>query len=126
MDKKQKMFVAIGVIAAVAIIGLWDVDFSQQYIMVSELISNPDQYVGAKISTMGTIKNGTLIVTPDIISFILTDSEDVTAEIYVEYTGDLPPTLDEGKDISMSGTMISADKVEATQIVVGCSSKYTE
>lgn len=126
MDKKQKMFVAIGVIAAVAIIGLWDVDFSQQYIMVSELISNPDQYVGDKISTMGTIKNGTLIVTPDIISFILTDSEDVTAEIYVEYTGDLPPTLDEGKDISMSGTMISADKVEATQIVVGCSSKYTE
>ena len=126
MDKKQKTFVAIGVIVAVAIIGLWGVDFSQQYIMVSELTSNPDKYVGDKIGTMGVIKNGTLIVTPDIISFTLTDEEDETAEIYVEYTGDLPATLDEGKDISMSGTMVSADKIEATQIVVGCSSKYTE
>ena len=126
MDKKQKTFVAIGVIVAVAIIGLWGVDFSQQYIMVSELTSSPDKYVGDKINTMGMIKNGTLIVTPDIISFVLVDAEDVTAEIYVEYTGDLPATLDEGKDVSMSGTMISADKIEATQIVVGCSSKYTE
>ena len=126
MDKKQKTFVAIGVIVAVAIIGLWGVDFSQQYIMVSEITSNPDKYVGDKINTMGMIKNGTLVVTPDIISFVLVDAEDVTAEIYVEYTGDLPATLDEGKDVSMSGTMISADKIEATQIVVGCSSKYTE
>ena len=126
MDKKQKTFVAIGAIVAVAIIGLWGVDFSQQYIMVSELISNPDKYVGDKIGTMGVIKNGTLVVTPDIISFTLVDEEDATAEIYVEYTGDLPATLDEGKDVSMSGTMVSADKIEATQIVVGCSSKYTE
>ena len=126
MDKKQKTFVAIGVIVAVAIIGLWGVDFSQQYIMVSEITSNPDKYVGDKINTMGMIKNDTLVVTPDIISFVLVDAEDVTAEIYVEYTGDLPATLDEGKDVSMSGIMISADKIEATQIVVGCSSKYTE
>ena len=126
MDKKQKTLVAIGVIVAVAVIGLWGVDFSQQYIMVSELTSNPDKYVGEKIGTMGVIKNGTLVVTPDIISFVLVDAEDETAEIYVEYTGDLPATLDEGKDVSMSGNMLSVDKIEATQIVVGCSSKYTE
>ena len=126
MDKKQKTLVAIGVIVAVAIIGLWGVDFSQQYVMVSELTSNPDKYVGEKISTMGIIKNGTLVVTPDIISFVLIDAEDATVEIDVEYTGDLPATLDEGKDISMSGTMVTAGKIEATQIVVGCSSKYTE
>lgn len=126
MNKKQKTVIAIGVIVAVAIIGLWGVDFSQQYLMVSELTSNPDKYVGDKIGTMGLIKNGTLVVTPDIISFTLVDVEDGTTEIYVEYTGDLPPTLDEGKDVSMSGTMVTADKIEATQIVVGCSSKYTE
>lgn len=126
MNKKQKTFVAIGVIVAVAIIGLWGVDFSQQYIMVSELTSNPDKYVGDKIGTMGVIKNGTLVVTPDIISFVLVDKDDGISEIYVEYTGDLPATLDEGKDVSMSATMVAADKIEATQIVVGCSSKYTE
>ncbi|MDO9518107.1 MAG: cytochrome c maturation protein CcmE [Methanosarcinaceae archaeon] len=126
MDKKQKTFVAIGVIVAVAIIGLWGVEFSQQSIMVSELTSNPHNYTGEKISTTGVIKNGTLIVTPDLISFVLVDKEDSTIEIYVEYTGDLPATLDEGKEISMSGTMVAVDKIEATQIVVGCSSKYTE
>ena len=126
MNKKQKTFIAIGVIVAVTIIGLWGVDFTQQYFMVSELTSNPDKYLGDKISTIGVLKNGTLVVTPDIISFTLIDVEDETTEIYVEYTGDLPPTLDEGKDVSMSGTMVAADKIEATQIVVGCSSKYTE
>ncbi|MCL7410939.1 MAG: cytochrome c maturation protein CcmE [Methanosarcinaceae archaeon] len=126
MDKKQKTFVAIGVIVAVAIIGLWGVDFSKQSIMVSELTSNPGNYTGEKISTTGVIKNGTLIVTPDLISFVLVDKKDSTIEIDVEYTGDLPATLDEGKEISMSGTMVSANKIEATQIVVGCSSKYTE
>ncbi|MDF1533811.1 MAG: cytochrome c maturation protein CcmE [Methanosarcinaceae archaeon] len=126
MDKKQKTFVAIGVIVAVAIIGLWGVDFSQQSIMISELTSNPGNYTGEKISTTGVIKNGTLIVTPDLISFVLVDKKDSTIEIDVEYTGDLPATLDEGKEISMSGTMVSANKIEATQIVVGCSSKYTE
>ncbi|MBW6470713.1 MAG: cytochrome c maturation protein CcmE [Methanosarcinaceae archaeon] len=126
MDKKQKTFVAIGVIVAVAIIGLWGVDFSQQSIIISELTSNSGNYTGEKISTTGVIKNGTLIVTPDLISFVLVDKEDSTIEIDVEYTGDLPATLDEGKEISISGTMVSADKIEATQIVVGCSSKYTE
>ena len=126
MDKKQKTFVAIGVIIAVAIIGLWDVDFTKQSTMVSELTLNPDQYIGDKISTVGTVKNGTLIKTPDIISFTLVDLENTTAEIYVEYIGDLPPELDEGKDITMSGKMVSADKIEATEIIVGCSSKYTE
>ncbi|MGP8320717.1 MAG: cytochrome c maturation protein CcmE domain-containing protein [Methanosarcinaceae archaeon] len=126
MDKKQKTIVAIGAIIAVAVIGLWNVDFSQKYIMISELTSNPDTYIGEKIGTMGTIKNGTLIVSPDIVSFVLVDADDGNSEINVEYTGDLPATLDEGKDVSMSGTMVTADKIEVTQIVVGCSSKYTE
>ena len=126
MDKKQKTIIAIGAIIAVAVIGLWNVDFSQKYILISEFTSNPDKYIGETIGTMGTIKNGTLIVTPDIISFVLIDADDELSEINVEYTGDLPATLDEGKEISMSGTMVAADKIEATQIVVGCSSKYTE
>lgn len=126
MDKKQKTIIAIGAIIAVAVIGLWNVDFSQKYILISELTSDPDKYIEKKIGTMGTIKNGTLIVTPDIISFVLIDADDELSEINVEYTGDLPATLDEGKEVSMSGTMVAADKIEATQIVVGCSSKYTE
>lgn len=126
MDKKQKTLVAIGVIAAVSVIGLWGVDVSQGYLMVSELKSNPQEHVGQQINTMGSIKDGTLLITPDIISFVLTDAEDKSIEIEVEYTGDMPASLDEGKNVTLSGTMVSSNKIEANKIVIGCSSKYTE
>jgi len=126
MDKKQKTLVAVIVIVAVSVIGLWGVDISQGYLMVSELTSDPQQYVGHKVDTMGSIKDGTLNITPDIISFVLTDLEDETIEIYVEYTGDLPAPLSEDKNVSLSGIMVSDNKIEANKIVVGCPSKYTE
>lgn len=126
MDKKQKTLVAIGVIVAVSVIGLWGVDVSQGYLMVSELKSNPQEHIGQQINTMGSIKDGTLLITPDIISFVLSDAEDKSIEIEVEYTGDLPANLDEGKNVTLSGTMVSSNKIEANKIVIGCSSKYTE
>ncbi|MBN2487686.1 MAG: cytochrome c maturation protein CcmE [Methanosarcinaceae archaeon] len=126
MDKKQKTLVAIGVIVAVSVIGLWGVDVSQGYLMVSELKSNPQEHIGQQVNTMGSIKDGTLLITPDIISFILTDAEDKSIEIEVEYTGNLPANLDEGKNVTLGGTMVSGNKIEANKIVIGCSSKYTE
>jgi len=44
----------------------------------------------------------------------------------VEYTGALPANLAEGDSISISGNMVSGTDVEATQIVMGCPSKYSE
>ena len=126
MDKKQKTLVAIGAIVAVSVIGLWGVDVSQGYLMVSELKSNPQDHIGNKINTMGSIKDGTLLITPDIISFVLTDAEDKSVEIEVEYTGDLPANLADGKNVTLSGTMVSSNKIEANKIVIGCPSKYTE
>jgi cytochrome c-type biogenesis protein CcmE len=126
MDKKQRTLVAIGFIAVVAITGLWGVDISQGYVMVSELVSEPQEHVGSNVNTMGTIKNGTLTTTPEMISFVLEDAEDDTFAIYVEYTADAPANLVEGKDVTISGKMIDEGKIEASKIVIGCPSKYKE
>lgn len=126
MEKQQKTIVAILFVTLVAVIGLWGVDFSQGYSMVSELTDDPQSHIGNEVNTMGNIKNGTLQVAPGIITFLLVDVEDHVSEIQVEYTGDLPASFAEGQGISLTGTMVSAQKIEAHQIVMGCPSKYTE
>ncbi|MCC7575214.1 MAG: cytochrome c maturation protein CcmE [Methanomethylovorans sp.] len=126
MEKQQKTIVAILFVVSVAVIGLWGVDFSQGYLMVSELATDPQTHIGNEVNTMGNIKNGTLQVAPGIITFSLVDLEDHASEIEVQYTGDLPASFVEGQDVSLSGTMVSAQKIEAHQIVMGCPSKYTE
>jgi len=126
MEKQQKTIVAILFVVSVAVIGLWGVDFSQGYLMVSELATDPQTHIGNEINTMGNIKNGTLQVAPGAITFSLVDLEDHASEIEVRYTGDLPASFVEGQDVSLSGTMVSAQKIEAHQIVMGCPSKYTE
>ncbi|WP_292484343.1 cytochrome c maturation protein CcmE [Methanohalobium sp.] len=126
MNKGKKILTSMVFIAIVAIVGLWDVDFSDGYLMVSELKSNPEDYVGGKVNTMGSIKNDTLDKTPKSTSFILKDAENRSYQIYIEYTGDLPANLAEGKRISLSGTMINDKKIKANKIVMGCPSKYEE
>lgn len=126
MEKKQKTIIAVVFIALVAAVGLWNIDLSQGYLMVSELAVNQDKYVGHNINTMGIIKNNSLDMSTDGISFILQDIEDESFEVNVEYTGSLPANLAEGSSISISGKMISDTNVEATKIVMGCPSKYSE
>ncbi|WP_292469053.1 cytochrome c maturation protein CcmE [Methanolobus sp.] len=126
MDKKQKTVLAVVFIAIVGFVGLWNVDLSQGYPMISELSDNSDKYVGHDINTMGTIKNGTLEISTDGTSFVLQDLEDSSFELDVEYVGSIPANLVEGQSISISGKMVSENMVEANQIVVSCPSKYSE
>ena len=126
MEKQQKTIVVILFVILVAVIGLWGLDLSQGYSMVSQLTNDPQAHIGNEVSTMGIIKNGTLQVSPGVITFLLVDVDDHISEVEVEYTGDLPATFAEGQGISLTGTMVSAQKIEAHQIVMGCPSKYTE
>jgi cytochrome c-type biogenesis protein CcmE len=126
MNKQQKNIASILLLILAVIIGLWGIDFSSNYLMVSELVKNPQYYIGNEINTMGNIKNGTLNIEPGAITFLLVDVEDNASEIEVEYTGDLPASFSEGQGISLKGTMVSAYKIEANKIVMGCPSKYTQ
>jgi len=126
MKKKERTLLAVVAIVIVSVLGLWGIDLDQGYLMVSDLTENPQEYIGQNVNTMGTIKNDTLNMSPDKISFVLVDADDANHDIYVEYTGDLPANLMEGKSISLSGRMVSEDQVMADQIVMGCPSKYKE
>ncbi|AFV24700.1 hypothetical protein Mpsy_2496 [Methanolobus psychrophilus R15] len=126
MDKKHKSVLAVAFIVIVGIVGLWNVDLSQGYLLVSELQEDPDKYVGQNVNTMGNIKNGTLNVSTSGISFLLEDPEDEAYELEVVYTGSLPANLVEGTGLSLSGRMVSENKIEANKIVMGCPSKYSE
>jgi len=126
MEKKRKAILTIFAIVAVMVIGLWGVDVEQGYMMVSEITTSPQDHVGQKVSTMGLVKNETLSISPEMVSFTLTDAEDEEQEIYIEYTADLPANLVEGNSVSLTGTMISESEIEADQIVIGCPSKYSE
>ncbi|MDA0525228.1 cytochrome c maturation protein CcmE domain-containing protein [Methanococcoides alaskense] len=126
MEKKRKAILTIFAIVAVMVIGLWGVDVEQGYMMVSEITTSPQDHVGQKVSTMGLVKNGTLSISTEMVSFTLTDAEDEEQEIYIEYIADLPANLVEGNSVSLTGTMISESKIEADQIVIGCPSKYSE
>ncbi|MHC1575899.1 MAG: cytochrome c maturation protein CcmE domain-containing protein [Methanosarcinaceae archaeon] len=126
MKKKERTLLAVVAIVIVSVIGLWGIDLDQGYLMVSDLTENPQEYIGKNVNTMGMIKNDTLNMSPDKISFVLVDADDANYDIYVEYTGDLPANLMEGKSISLSGRMVSEDQVMADQIVMGCPSKYKE
>ncbi|NYT19466.1 MAG: cytochrome c maturation protein CcmE [Methanosarcinales archaeon] len=126
MDKKRKTILTIIAIVAVMAIGLWGVDVEQGYYMVSDITTNPQEHMGQKVNTMGIVKNGSLIISPEMTTFTLVDAEDESSEINVEYTADLPANLAEGKSISLTGTMISETRLDAEQIVIGCPSKYSE
>jgi cytochrome c-type biogenesis protein CcmE len=126
MDPKHKIILAVAFIVVVGVVGLWNVDLSQEYPMISKLLENPDQYVGKNVNTMGTVKNGTLNVSTSGISFRLEDPEDKAHDVEVVYTGALPANLAEGAGLSISGKMVSERKIEADKIVMGCPSKYTE
>lgn len=126
MGKQKKLIFLILFLSIVMIVGLWGVNLSPSYIMVSEITHNSQSYVGKSINTMGSVQNGTLQIKPGHISFSLLDVEDTFSSINVEYAGDIPANFKEGQKLSLSGTMVSSKEIRADKIVVGCPSKYSQ
>lgn len=124
-NKKKKTLFAIAFISAVAVVGLYGVD-SSGYLSVSELLSDPPAHVGQEVNAMGIVEYGSIEMVPGMTLFELRDEDVESLKVRVEYTGDLPSNLAEGAQVSISGIMVSEDTIEASKIVTGCPSKYTE
>jgi cytochrome c-type biogenesis protein CcmE len=126
MNKKKKSLLAVAFIAGVFLIGLYGVNPSEGYLTVSDLLSDPQGHAGRNINALGIVEDGSLEKSPGITSFELKDEKDENLKIHVNYVGDLPSNLAEGKQVTISGTMVSESAFEANKIVTGCPSKYTE
>ncbi|MBC2698365.1 MAG: cytochrome c maturation protein CcmE [ANME-2 cluster archaeon] len=121
MRKKDKVTISVVAIILIAIIGMWGLDFSSEYLTVTEVTQNVTAYIDQPVYITGNVKQGTLNVGTQETGFILTDGN---ADLEVLYRGDRPDGLGEGEKVSVRGILVSKNKVEANFLVMGCPSKY--
>ncbi len=121
MRKKDKVTISVVAIILIAIIGMWGLDFSSEYLTVTEVTQNVTAYIDQPVYITGNVKQGTLNIGTEETGFILTDGN---ADIEVLYRGDRPDGLGDGEKVSVRGILVSGNKVEANFLVMGCPSKY--
>ncbi len=97
---------------------------TSQYLSSSPI---PPRTTPQNINAMGVVEDRSLHKDPPgVTSFDLKDENDENLKIHVNYVGNLPSNLAEGKQVTIRGSMISESTFEANKIVTGCPSKYTE
>lgn len=121
MRKKDKVTISVVAIILIAIIGMWGLDFSSEYLTVTEVTQNVTAYIDQPVYITGNVKQGTLNIGTEETGFILTDGN---ADLEVLYRGDRPDGLGDGEKVSVRGILVSENKVEANFLVMGCPSKY--
>lgn len=121
MRKKDKVTISVVSIILIGIIGMWGLDFSSEYLTVTEVTEHTSDYIDQPVYITGRVKQATLIIGTQETGFILTDDN---ADIEVLYRGDRPDGLGEGEKVSVRGILVSEDKVEANFLVMGCPSRY--
>ena len=121
MRKKDKVTISVVAIILIAIIGMWGLDFSSEYLTVTEVTQNASAYIDQPVYITGNVKQGTLNIGAEETGFILTDGN---ADLEVLYRGDRPDGLGDGEKVSVRGILVSENKVEANFLVMGCPSKY--
>ena len=121
MRKKDKVTISVVAIILIAIIGMWGLDFSSEYLTVTEVTQNVTAYIDQPVYITGNVKQGTLNIGAEETGFILRDGN---ADLEVLYRGDRPDGLGDGEKVSVRGILVSENKVEANFLVMGCPSKY--
>lgn len=121
MRKKDKVTISVVAIILIAIIGMWGLDFSSEYLTVTEVTQNVTAYIDQPVYITGNVKQGTLNIGAEETGFVLTDGN---ADLEVLYRGDRPDGLGDGEKVSVRGILVSENKVEANFLVMGCPSKY--
>jgi cytochrome c-type biogenesis protein CcmE len=98
-------------------------NYMNPYIPVADLSANQARYAGKSLQIIGAVKPGSMNRTDDgSISFTLIDNG---GSVKVTYRGVPPQNLEqEGNQIVVLGTMGSDGKIESTQLLVKCPSKY--
>lgn len=87
---------------------------------VTELKSS-SALIGKSVKVGGSVVKGTVKHTQNGATFTITDTKN-TMEIV--YTGTMPSTFGENIQVIADGTYASKNRVDATQLVTKCPSKY--
>jgi len=121
MRKKDKIAIVLVGIILIVIVGMWGLDFSSQYLTVTDIKMNASVYINQPVEITGNVKHDTLSIEGTQTFFILTDD---ISDIEVYYHGEIVPQLAEGAKVSVRGILVSEDRIDANFLVMGCPSKY--
>jgi cytochrome c-type biogenesis protein CcmE len=124
---KKKVKLAVGVVLIVLLLFI-SIDSIGSFLnplkFVSEVTAQPEEYLNRNVQVVGVIVDGSWEqIGPNTYVFKLQDEFDT---VDVEYTGDVPGTFKPGVGITVIGTLVSPDKVEANKLLAKCPSKYEE
>lgn len=127
MKKKVKIIIAALVVAVSLSILLWSLSPPESK-SVSDILNDPDDYLGKNIQIKGIVENNTIVNGTNSVTFNLTDEKEIESNVTVYFEGTAPNNFQEGKTIFIKGTLEKDDEDDlvfmADKIVVGCPSKY--
>jgi cytochrome c-type biogenesis protein CcmE len=122
--KIKYTYIIIGALIAVSIILAYDAftSYMNRYYTVSEIVENNTAYINEKIRVLGTIVNGSRGWTED--GFLLFNLTDGRNTIKVIYKGSSPQNFKEGQQVVVIGKLVSPNRLDASEMLVKCPSKY--
>lgn len=130
--KKQRRFVAVGVLLAgvvgyLMVTGMRDsmVYYYTPAELVAKSVADPSVHeLGVKVG--GRVVPGTVRFDPKTLDlrFDVVDIATGRTRFPVQYQGPLPDTFEEGRDVVVEGRLTSAGLFEATTVLTKCGSRY--
>ncbi len=128
--QKRKLVIAVVVIGVAAIVVLWGWNSTgRSYTGIGTLVTDsqtsvPAKYLNRTIEIQGIVTDWS--GTANDTHFKLADKADATKSIEVLMTGIYPADFDNGKTVSAKGVLSDSLPLmfTATEINVGCASKY--
>lgn len=93
------------------------------YITVSEVMDSPQSYQGKRVQVFGNIVKGTLDIQGLNVTFALTDN---VTSLNVVFDGIPPSGIQDGGQVVVVGEFDGNNRIEASEILVKCPSKYEE
>ncbi len=98
------------------------VAYVEPYHSVSQVVDNSEAFLNRKVQVIGTVVNGSTKYGSDgLLNFSLTDGN---STIDVVYRGEPVSNFVEGQQSVAVGELVSSQKLQASQILVKCPSKY--
>lgn len=124
MMKAKFTYVIVCSLIVVSIILAYDAftSYINPYLSVSEICTKSASYIDKKVQVLGTAVNGSSGWTEDgSFIFNLTDGQ---YTIRVTYGGNLPQGFNEGQQVVAIGNLVSANNLDASEMLIKCPSKY--
>jgi len=127
MSKQAKKFVIGGILIvgiAIALFSTISSDNMTYYHTPSEILKDPEQFLGNKVRVMGLIKVGSVTWAPKETKLGFEISEDGEHFLKIAYIGSKPDMFKEGQGVVVEGALESPGLMKATKLLVKHSEEY--